>query len=534
MAQAETTSTGGPIASPRVGVRSARRAPATGRAGTIRTWTPKLAAVAAFVLAGVLANTLPAVELAGGESLDLDAVNTKLTFAGNGWVTSLTWFAGIIGVLSAVVFPRSERFIQTIAVTGGALVAMILPWFVATHLGAMDEGATSLGRGLTLAWVCFAVAAVLPWVGLLWWDRAHPVLGHDWAKWLFMLPAVVWVLLMTVFPLVFAFTTSRYSFRAGGRIGGYIGWDNYRRIFDAASPGRAFGTALLWAAFAAAIVLLASALIGLATNREVTRGNLRQGAGLVPIVAVPVAMVSLAGTIFKDPIGPQLNITFFFVAVAVATEIVLGFLIALLMNRELRGRGVLRAAMTLPLFATPIALGYLGRVVFHEESGPINTALAGLGLGQPPWLSNPSWARVATIIVDVWQWTPFVFIIALAGLQALPQDVIEASEVDGASGWQVMRYVTLPLMAPILWLIFLLRSIDAFKVLDIAQGLTGGGPGGRGTEYFSLFNFKTARIKFDYGGAAAQAFLLLFIVMLLVSLLWGRIRHVYEEEGGRP
>ncbi|MCC6793347.1 MAG: sugar ABC transporter permease, partial [Thermomicrobiales bacterium] len=147
----------------------------------------------------------------------------------------------------------------------------------------------------------------------------------------------------------------------------------------------------------------------------------------------------------------------------------------------------------------------------------------------PPWLSDPEWAQIATIIVDVWQWTPFVFIIALAGLQGLPQDVVEASEVDGSSAWQVLRYVTLPLMAPILWLILLLRSIDSFKVFDIPSGLTLGGPG-RATEYFSLFNYRTARKFFNYGDAAAQAFLLLFIVMLLVSLLWSRIRNVYDED----
>jgi len=499
----------------------------------IRWWAPKLATVLALVLGGLFANVLPAVNLADGAYLSLSDVNTTMTFSGNGWVTTLSWFAGAIGIISALVFPRSERFIQAIAGTGGALVAMALPYFVATRLSTFDESATGLGRGLLLAWICFGVAAVLPWLGLLWWNRATPVLGRDWVKWLFLLPAVIWIVVMTVFPLIFAFTTSRYSFRAGGRIGGFIGWDNYRRMFDITSPGRVLIVSLGLIAVAALVVLAVGALFAYLNNQEVGRTDIRRSASVIPIVAVPALMVYLAATIFRDPIGSQLNITFFFVAVAVLIELVLGFLIALLMNREFRGRGLLRATMTLPIFATPIALGYLGRVIFHEQSGPVNSGLAALGLNPPPWLSSPDWARLATIIVDVWQWTPFVFIIALAGLQALPSDVVEAAEVDGASSWQVLRYITLPMMAPILWLIFLLRSIDAFKVLDIAQGLTGGGPGGRGTEYFSLFNFKTARIKFDYGGAAAQAFVLLLIVMILVSLLWGRIKHVYEEEG-RP
>jgi multiple sugar transport system permease protein len=263
-------------------------------------------------------------------------------------------------------------------------------------------------------------------------------------------------------------------------------------------------------------------------NQELRRDDVRAVAGFIPIAAVPAALVYLIRTVLKDPLGEQMNITLLFVAASVTIEMVLGFALALLLNRELRARGLLRAIIILPIFATPIGVGYLARSIFYEEGGPLNAFLGNFGWA-PPWLSNTEWARIATIIIDVWQWTPFVFIIALAGLQGLPQDVVEASEVDGSSGWQVLRYVTLPLMAPILWLILLLRTIDSFKVFDIPSGLTLGGPG-RATEYFSLFNYRTSRKFFNYGDAAAQAFLLLFIVMLLVSLLWGRISRVYEED----
>jgi len=256
----------------------------------------------------------------------------------------------------------------------------------------------------------------------------------------------------------------------------------------------------------------------------------RRALGLIPLAAVPAAIVYLTGTILEEQVGEQLILTYIFVACAVSIEMILGFLIALLMNRELRGRGILRAVITLPIFATPIAIGYLARAIFYEEGGPLNDMLDTFGIS-PPWLSDPVWARVSTIMVDVWQWTPFVFIIALAGLQGLPQDIVEASEVDGSGGWQVLRYVILPLMAPILWLIFLLRAIDAFKILESVSGLTLGGPG-RATKYFSLLNYETARESLRYGDAAAQAFLLLFIVLVLVSLVWGRIRHIYDVEGG--
>ncbi|MFM9108655.1 MAG: carbohydrate ABC transporter permease, partial [Chloroflexota bacterium] len=210
-------------------------------------------------------------------------------------------------------------------------------------------------------------------------------------------------------------------------------------------------------------------------------------------------------------------------------EMILGFLLALLFNREIRGRSLMRTAITLPIFATPVAIGYLGRTIFYEGGGPVNAVLQSVGITPPPWLSDPFWSRVTTVIADVWLWTPFVFIIALAGLQGLPQDILEASEVDGASWWDNFWNITLPLMAPVLWLILLLRAIDAFKVFDLVVAMTLGGPG-QATRYYSYFNYQTARKFFAYGEAAAQAFLLLFIVLVLVSLLWGRIKHIYEDD----
>jgi multiple sugar transport system permease protein len=522
MAQGETTSQAQRIAA----VESPPKAQVESEE-SVRYWAPRIAIILSLVAGGIMAYVMPAVKLDGGGTLSLQEVNQMLTFQGDGWALALSWSGAILATVATVVFPRSERFIQTFAITAASLVAMIFPFYVSQHLSKIDESATGLGSGLMGAWIAFAVAAVLPWFSLLWWNREHPVLNRDWSKWLFLLPAVVWILMLTVFPLIYAITTSRYLFR-NGKISRFVGWDNYKRLFDIKSPAKDFGTAILVGAVAAAIVLVVGVAIKWLSDRDVSREDLRGIARTIPIFAVPAALVYLARTILKDPLGEQLNVTFIFVTMAVSVEMVLGFLIALLMNREIRGRGVLRATMTLPIFATPIALGYLFRTIFYEEGGPANAFLDNFGLARP-WISDPQWARVATAIVDIWQWTPFVFIIALAGLQSLPQDVIEASEVDGANAWQGLRHITLPLMAPILWLILLLRMIDAFKVFDIPSGLTLGGPG-RATEYYSLFNYRTARKFFDYGDAAAQAFLLLFIVMVLVSLLWGRIRHVYEQE----
>ncbi len=485
---------------------------------------------AAIIGAALVALILPAA-IGPDVALGLGELNDVLTLKGAGWVPTLSWFGVIAALIAVFAFPREERFIQAVTITLGSLAAMATPFYTRANLPTLVPDATSIGPGLVVGWLLLGTAAVLPWAGLFLWDRSKSLLGPKWWKWLFVLPASLWICVLTIFPLAYALTTSRYAYR-NGRISRFVGWDNYRRLIDPETVAAGLRGAVVVALVTAGVVLLVGFVARFLSDRQIDREERREIFGLLPVFVVPAVIVYLCATILKDPLNEQMSITFIFVAGAVLTEMVLGVAIALFMNQEIRARGALRAVMTLPIFATPIALGYLARAIFYEEGGPINALLASVGLPQPPWLSDPEWARVATIIADVWQWTPFVFIIALAGLQSLPQDVIEASEVDGATGWQGLRYITLPLMAPLLWLIFLLRAIDSFKVLDIPQGLTLGGPG-RATEYFSLFNYRTARKFFDYGGAAAQAFLLLLIVMILVSLLWGRIRHVYEDDGMR-
>lgn len=282
----------------------------------------------------------------------------------------------------------------------------------------------------------------------------------DRAKFVFIGPAVLWILLFTIFPLIYAVYTSLHGFRSG-RLTAFVGLANFQRLLS------------------------------------------------------------------DDGLQSALRFTIFYVLIVVTVEMLLGFGLALLFNRQMRGIGFLRTIMTLPLFASPIAIGFLGLTIFYEIDGPVNELIKALGGSPVPWISNGFWARIAVMIIDVWQWTPFVFLVALAGLQGLPQDVLEASQVDGATPWQTLRSIILPMMAPILWLILMLRTIDAFKVVDVVVSMTQGGPG-RATELYSFYIFRTARRFFDYGGAAAMGFVLLFIVMLLVTLIWGRIRESYE------
>lgn len=517
--------------------------------GLVRTWAPK-AAMLLVMLAGVgLANRLPAIVQERGTGVPLSEVAAEITKIGDGWVMTLAWLAGIIAALSVLVFPLEERFIQAVATSLGSLAVLVLPFFVARNLTLLSPQGVALGPGLIGMVAAFVAAAVLPWCNLLWWNRMKPVLGPAWQKWLFVGPAALWILMLTIFPLAYAITTSRYAFRTG-KVAKDVGWGNYRKLFsdalfDPATRGQAIMHTLLVAVGAVAVVLVVGIIVGLLTDSGSPTESLRRAAPWVPIVAVPAVLLSLSGDpgvlpaffgqqlplfpVLDKDVSFTLSITYIFVIGAVALEMVLGFLLALLFNREMRGRSVLRTIITLPIFATPVAIGFLGRTIFYEGGGPVNSFLELFRVVPPPWLSSPVWARITTIITDVWEWTPLVFIIALAGLQGLPQDVTEASSVDGAGWWSTLRYITLPLMAPILWLILLLRTVDAFKVFDLVVAMTLGGPG-QATRYYSYFNYQTARKQFFYGEAAAQAFLLLFIVLVLVSLLWGRIRHIYEDE----
>jgi multiple sugar transport system permease protein len=225
----------------------------------------------------------------------------------------------------------------------------------------------------------------------------------------------------------------------------------------------------------------------------------------------------------------SLRVTLSFVGGTVIVEMVLGVALALLLSREIRGSNAMRGIATLPLFATPVAVGYLAITLYYEQDGPINSLIQAFGGQGIPWLSDPFWALVAVILVDIWQWTPFVFLITLAGLQGLPSELYDAARVDGAGPAQNFRYLTLPLLAPLLWLILLLRLVEAFRVFDIPVSLTLGGPG-RATEVYSLYTYRTALRFFDHGYAAAQGILLLVIVMLIVSLIFSRVRGLYEEE----
>ena len=223
---------------------------------------------------------------------------------------------------------------------------------------------------------------------------------------------------------------------------------------------------------------------------------------------------------FKDSqVATATRVTLTFILSSVSIELVLGFLLAVLFNRHLAGRAAMRAVMILPIFATPLAAGYLFFTILYEEGGPLGF----LGI---PFLSDPDWALASIIFVDIWQWTPFCFLVFLAALQSVPDELYEAAVVDGANGWQILQKVLLPVLQNTIVIVLLLRLAEALKLFDIPFALTGGGPG-IATQSYSFFAFRTGIRFFDLGYASALCYGLLITVMIVIMLTFRRLRETY-------
>ena len=205
---------------------------------------------------------------------------------------------------------------------------------------------------------------------------------------------------------------------------------------------------------------------------------------------------------------------------SVTIEVILGLFLAFLFNRQIYGRSFMRSLMILPIFATPFALGFMFFTLFFEVSGP----LAWMGI---PFLSNPSWAPVSVMLVDIWQWTPFCFLVFLAALQGIPDDLIEAATLDTKSAYKIWTSVILPLLQPIIVLVILLRIAESAKLYDYIASLTKGGPG-TATQSVSFLVFNKAFKMNDFGYASAGSFLMLIVVMIVVLLFFTRLRRTYE------
>jgi multiple sugar transport system permease protein len=227
---------------------------------------------------------------------------------------------------------------------------------------------------------------------------------------------------------------------------------------------------------------------------------------------------------FLDALGH----TLVYAVIALTFEFLLGLGLAVLLNEKLRGRNFFRAMLLVPMMLPPVVVGVVWRLMLNPNFGAINGTLKGAGLNAAAltWTASPKLALASVIAVDIWQWTPFMFLVLLAGLQAIPQEPYEAAVIDGSSAWQTFRHVTLPLLKPAILIALLLRTMDLLRVFDQIFILTEGGPG-FATETISLYIYRAAFRFSDFGYAAAMSFVLL-ILTNIISLLYIRLLQRQE------
>ena len=291
-------------------------------------------------------------------------------------------------------------------------------------------------------------------------ERRRPPPSADRSKNLFILPTVILILFFSIFPLLFSFALA------------FMSWDLSRLT-----------------------------------------GGIRF-VGLQNFI-----------TLFNDArFWNTARVTVIFVIGAVGLQYLMGLGLALLLNQEIRFRRFFRVTFLIPMMLTPAAVAYAGRMLFNEGAGPINDIIKSLGGPQIPWFSNPTLALPSLMLLDAWEWIPFMMIVMLAGLQSLPPEVFEAARVDGAGDWQTFRHITFPMLLPVSITAILIRSLEAFKLFDIVVVMTGGGPG-TATEPVTLYAYIVGMKHGNLGYASAIAYSLLVMIVIFSMISLNSLRR---------
>jgi multiple sugar transport system permease protein len=235
-----------------------------------------------------------------------------------------------------------------------------------------------------------------------------------------------------------------------------------------------------------------------------------------------VGFANYVDVLTSDQFWHSIWVTIVYVVVAVPIELVLGFLAAWLVNLNAPGSRTFSTIIGAPLFTLEVAIGYLGVTFFTDQGGLIAVPLAALGI-HVPWMSTAFGGIAGAIILDVWRWTSFIFIIVLAGLAGIPNDLYDAASLDARTPWQVMWHLALPLAWPVTTIAILLRIIECLKVFAIPFALTSGGPG-TSTQPFSAMDYLTTIQFFDFGKGSAMAVVFLILVSVVITLFFNRMR----------
>ena len=218
--------------------------------------------------------------------------------------------------------------------------------------------------------------------------------------------------------------------------------------------------------------------------------------------------------------------TFEYAILSTFAELILGFALALLFKEKFLGRKIVLPIVILPMLLSTMVVCATWKILYHYDYGLFNYLLSTLGIGPIEWLTNTQIVMLSVVLVEIWQWTPFGFLLLLAGLQSIPPELYEAARVDGASRLGLFRYITLPLLRQQILLVILLRSIDTFRVFDKVYALTGGGPG-NATETISFYIYREGFNYFHLDRAAAASVVMLLIVTAISAVY---IRMIFKEQ----
>src|SRR6266540_3315957 len=334
--------------------------------------------------------------------------------------------------------------------------------------------------------------------------RAGSALGPNFAvRTSFIWPALLVILFVSIFPLFASLyiSLSRLELARGGFTFHFIGVENFRELlFGGLARAWRGGVSLVGMAFRLVGAFIGAAGLWLLTHTLLSHGG-RPGTVVVTLV---------------------------YVAVGIAAQFLLGLGLAHLLTQGLPGQRFFRVVFLLPMMITPVGVAYMFRMLTDTSKGPLEPLWAAVGLTDFSWVTSPWGARVAVMIGDIWQWTPFMFIVLLAALESQDLETVEAAMVDGANRWQTFRHVTLPAILPVCTTVILIRLIEAFKIIDLPNVLTNGGPG-TATESLSLHAYVRWR-TLDLGQSAAVAYSLLFIVTLVAVAYVSLLRRRFAEE----
>jgi multiple sugar transport system permease protein len=353
-----------------------------------------------------------------------------------------------------------------------------------------------------------------------------------WADAIFIWPAVTVILLLSIFPLIVSLylSLSRLQLVRGGFEVTFVGLLNYRKLLLGGEQSHFLGvfaapSPLGWLLFGGCVALMILALL------RYVRGTTVSLAGFFwrCVAALGFGLIAwlMVTTLFSAGRPGTLVVTLVYVLVGVIIQFGMGLGLALLCIQRLPGRRFFRVVFLLPMMITPVGVAYMFRMLTDTSKGPFRPAWEALGLLDFSWVATPWGARIAILIGDIWQWTPFMFIVLLAALEAQSIDPVEAALVDGASNWQIFRHITWPAIFPVSTTIILIRMIEAFKIVDLPNVLTSGGPG-TATESATLHAYIAWR-TLDLGGSAAVAYMLLILVTFVCISLVQFIRRQGTE-----